>query len=144
MVHTYSNGNKIYSVDMMLAYINIFKPKKEKIEIKNLLKTLEYKGWSKDIKNFYSPIKVIKNSKKFKDEYQRIENSDLRYPIIVTENHVIIDGVHRLSKAYLLNKKTINVYIFDKKLMKKFVIDKKVDKLGIHDFIKLFYEKFTD
>ena len=26
MVHTYSKSNNIYSVDMMLAYINIYKP----------------------------------------------------------------------------------------------------------------------
>ena len=27
MVQTYSDNNKIYSVDMMFAYINIYKPK---------------------------------------------------------------------------------------------------------------------
>ena len=31
MVQTFSDNNKIYSVDMMFAYINIFKPKYEKL-----------------------------------------------------------------------------------------------------------------
>ena len=59
----------------------------------------------------------------------------------------IIDGVHRLSKAYLEDNKYIKAYIFDKKLMKKFLINSKgdwnkVDNLQIHEFIKLFYKKF--
>ncbi len=47
MVHTYSNSNNIYSVDMMLAYINIYKPKKLIVEINidDYLSTLKYKGW---------------------------------------------------------------------------------------------------
>ena len=45
IVRTYSNGNKIYSVDMMLAYINIYKPKSKYINTNDLLKTLKYKGW---------------------------------------------------------------------------------------------------
>lgn len=52
MVQTHSNSNKIYSVDMMFAYINIYKPKSIYIDIKPLLKTLEYKGWGDPKKIF--------------------------------------------------------------------------------------------
>ena len=37
MVQTYSDSNKIYSVDMMFAYINIYKPKSNYVDIKPLL-----------------------------------------------------------------------------------------------------------
>jgi len=36
---TNSNGKQIYSVDMMIAYVNIFKPKSQSIEVKTLLIT---------------------------------------------------------------------------------------------------------
>ena len=42
-MRTFSDGKNIYSVDMMIAYINIFKPKSVKISIE---------------KNIIDPIKV--------------------------------------------------------------------------------------
>lgn len=59
----------------------------------------------------------------------------------------VVDGVHRLTKAYLTNQKKIKAYIFTKKEMNKFLINKtidwnKVDELQTFDFIKLFYERF--
>ena len=147
MVQTYSNDKKIYSVDMMIAYLNIYKQPTIKVPISKLLHVLEYEGWGDPLKKIkYSAMDVIKSPKKYKNEINRIKKADLKYPIIMDEQY-IIDGVHRLSKAYLQNKKYIKAYIFDKKLMKKFLINskgdwKKVDKLQMHDFIKLFYEKF--
>ena len=38
MPQTYCNDNNIYSVDMMFAYINIYKPKSKYIEIATLQK----------------------------------------------------------------------------------------------------------
>ena len=74
-------------------------------------------------------------------------NSNLKYPIIIIKNNIIVDGMHRLSKAYLLNKKYIKAYIFDDALLKKFLIDKnenynRVDKLNNSYFIELFYQRF--
>jgi len=61
----------------------------------------------------------------------------------------IIDGVHRLTKSVLLNKKYIKAYVFDSKLMKKFVIAKKnewdkVDKLKVYQFIILYVDRFIN
>tara|TARA_B110000971_G_scaffold176388_1_gene181841 strand:+ start:153 stop:302 length:150 start_codon:yes stop_codon:yes gene_type:complete len=41
MSHTHSNGKKVYSVDMMIAYVNIFKPKSKSIEVNTLLHELD-------------------------------------------------------------------------------------------------------
>ena len=147
MVQTYSSNKKIYNVDMMFAYLNIYKHPTIKIPVSKLLNTLEYKGWGVPSKKiYYSAIDVIKNPKNYKNDMDRIKKANLNYPIIMDEKYVI-DGVHRLSKAYLQNKKYIKAYIFDKKLMKKFLINSKgdwnkVDNLQIHEFIKLFYKKF--
>jgi len=148
MVHTYSDSKNIYSVDMMLAYVNIYKPKNKFINIDDYLDILDYKGWGDPKKNlYYSPMNVIKNPKKYNDEYNRIIESNLKYPIIIDKNN-IIDGVHRLSKAYLLGKKKIKAYFFNDKLLQLFLINNKkdfnkVDKLTISDYIILFNRHFT-
>lgn len=43
MTQTFNNNKKIYSVDMMFIYINIFKPKSKQIDINQFLNNLEYK-----------------------------------------------------------------------------------------------------
>ena len=149
MTRTYSYYNKIYSVDMMIAYINIFKPKSINVDTKKLYESLEYNGWGDPIKNiYYSPLDVIKNqkNKKYKDDVKRIKEADMKYPIILCGDN-IVDGMHRLSKAYLSKQKKIKAYLFTKKDMNKFLINKtnnwkKVSKIEIYDFIKLFHERF--
>lgn len=134
---------------MMFAYINIYKPSSIFIDVKSLLKTLEYKGWGDPKQNiYYSPFNVIENPKNkiYKDEIKRIKKADLTYPIILNNNDVI-DGVHRLTKAYLTKQKKIKAYVFTKRQMNKFLINKtgdwdEVDKLQTHDFIQLFYKRF--
>jgi len=53
MVQTFSNNKKIYSVDMIFAYINIFKPKYVKVNVQNYLSTLEYNGEIQKLKSFF-------------------------------------------------------------------------------------------
>ena len=141
--HDYNN--KIYSIDMLFAYINIFKPPSIKINIQDYLHFLEYKTWWIDSKKkiSISPKDVIDNPMKYKNEYKRIKNVNINYPIIIANNN-IIDGYHRLAKAYMQNKKQINAYIIDKVLLKKFVISKNNSKLNINDLIELFYQRFIN
>lgn len=151
MPQTFSNGKYIYSVDMMFGYVNMFKPKSKNVNISDFLHVLEYKGWGDPSKNlYYSAIDVFKNPKKYKKEVLRIKNANLNYPIIVHDRY-IVDGVHRLCKAYLLSKKggpqKIKAYVFNTKEMNKFLINKngdwdKVDKLGSHFYIELFHKRF--
>jgi len=151
MPQTYCNDNNIYSVDMMFAYINIYKPKSKYVEIANLQKTLEYDCWGIPDKNIkYSPMDVLTNPNKkmYKKEIERINNADLEFPIIIEKNgHHVIDGVHRLVKAILRKNMKIKAYLFSKEEMKKFLISTKrdwakINELKMHDFLKLFYERF--
>ena len=147
MVQTYSNNDNIYSVDMMFTYINLYKPEYIIINTDLLYNSLEYKGWGDPKKKkAYSALDVLKNPKKYKKEIDRINNADLRYPIIIDKhknNYIIVDGVHRLIKSYLDNKKTIKAYIFPKDILKKFLINKtgdwdKVNKMKIYDFMVIY------
>lgn len=94
-----------------------------KIIIKKLLPQLKINDWG-DL----SPYEVIQNKNKSIEHYNRIINSDLRYPIIINEEYQIIDGMHRLAKAYLNNKMIIKAYIINNEIMKKFIIREKKGK----------------
>jgi disulfide oxidoreductase YuzD len=50
-----------------------------------------------DIQNFYE----------FLDHFKRVENCDLKYPIILTDMGYIADGWHRVAKAILSGKTSI-------------------------------------
>ena len=92
---------------MMFAYINLFKPKTVSINVKDLLHVLENEGWGYPEKGiYYSALDVLKQPKKkiYKQEIERIKSANLKYPIIVVDKHVI-EGVHRLTRAYLEGKK---------------------------------------
>jgi len=148
MPNSFSDNKYIYSVDLMIAYLYNKKPKYVNIEVKKLLHNMDYKCWGNpEIKELYSPHEVLNNPKKYKKDYDRILGADLSYPIIVSNEMNVIDGMHRLSKAYLENKKTIKVHKFNKTMMKKFIVGKKnewdkVNKIRDYDLIILYLNRF--
>lgn len=138
----HSDGKYNYSTALMFSYINIFKPKKVKLDIKKLSFNLYYECWENNVR----PIDVMNDikNKKYADEVKRIKKSDTKFPIIIDTNNNIIDGVHRYIKYILNKKKTINVIMFDEKMMKKFIISKYNEKkeCQICDMIELFIKRF--
>jgi disulfide oxidoreductase YuzD len=147
MVQTYSSNKKIYSVDMMFAYINLFKPTATNVNIRDFIDTLTYKGWGEPSKR-YSPKDVLLNKTKYASEIKRIKEAELTYPIIVHNNN-IVDGVHRLTKAVLQKNTTIKAYVFNDVLMRKFLVNStgnwnKVQQIGMDEYIELFYKRFRN
>ena len=126
----------------MFAYINLQKPKKNKLETSKLLFNLDLNCWNNNTK----PSDVISHQtdEKYKDEVKRIKESDTTYPIIVDSNLFIIDGVHRFAKSIINNNKEIDVYMFDKKLMKKFIVGKRGENINLqlNDYIELYNQRF--
>lgn len=146
MVHTYSDGDKIYLVDLMIAYVNIVEHSQTVINVKDYLEHLNSKCWRLQGKK-YSPIDVLKNPSDYNYDINKIQNAELKYPIIIY-NHNIVDGMHRLSKAYLQHKLQLHAYIFNDTLMKKFLVStkgdyKKLEKIEVHHFIEMFNDRFT-
>ena len=131
---TYNNHKNIYSVDMMLSYINIYGYPIVKIPIEKLTPLLYNNVWGE-----WSPMDVIQKIeiKKYKDDAELIKGANLEYPIIMTGKH-IVDGYHRLSKAYIEKKQYINVYIFDAELMKKFILNKDMDFVKVHQHTDIY------
>ena len=133
---TYSDGKNIYSVDMMLAYLNTKGHPIEQFPVDMFGPQLEQKVWGE-----WSPKTVIEKMdvKKYHENSERIKKADLSYPIIITGNKTtvtrtlsIVDGYHRVSKAYLDGKKYINAHVFDKSLMNKFILNKDMDFVKVH------------
>ena len=57
---------------------------------------------------------IIENPLEYEDEYERTMKADLKYPIDIMENKgkwLILDGLHRLMKAYIQGVKKVNVRI---------------------------------
>ena len=60
----------------------------------------------------------------------------------------IVDGYHRIAKAYLEKKKYIDVYIFKAELMNKFILNKDMNFVkvhqhtDIHEIIELWTKRF--
>ena len=151
-LHVFVTKGNIYSVDMMIAYINIFKPKSKCVHISAFFPLLESKVWKDRERNKnYAPIEVISDPRKYPTQINRINDANLDYPIIVekTRNNTypIIDGVHRITKAYISGKKKIKIYELTTAELKKFIIGKtnnwkKIDDIKRFEDIKMFYDRF--
>lgn len=85
------------------------------INIKQLEWHFSVPFWDWENGNYnLSPNQVIKDKEKYKEQYDRIMDSDIEYPIDIMENrgrYVILDGLHRLVKCKILGYKKVNVRI---------------------------------
>lgn len=145
MVHTYSDGDKIYLVDLMIAYVNIVDYPFTNIDTEDYFQHLNAKCWRKFGKK-YSPIDVLNDPTNYNDDIIKIKNADLKYPIMIYNGN-IVDGMHRLSKAYVQHKTYLKAYIFSDSLMKKFLVSnkgdyKKLEGLEVHHYIEMFNDRF--
>lgn len=69
--------------------------------------------WNNECYNL-TPNQVLKDKEKYKEQYDRIMNSNIDYPIDIMENkgrYVILDGLHRLVKYKIYGYKEIKVRI---------------------------------
>lgn len=138
-----------YSVDMMFAYVNSHKHPIMNIQLEELKPLLNNPTW-----NGHSPMDVINNikSKKYFKDVEDIHGSNLTYPIMLMETpkylisrgyykYTVMDGYHRLSKAYLEDKKKIKAYIFSGALLRKFEIN--IDPMpNIYNILELWNKRF--
>jgi hypothetical protein len=126
---TYHDTKNIFSVDMMISYVNVIKHPKLSVPIDVFIPQLDEKVWGD-----WSPLDVINNMnlKKYKEDAEQIQKADLSYPVIVTGKYKIVDGYHRVAKAYLEGKMYIDVYMFNSDLMNKFIINRDMDFVKVH------------
>lgn len=133
---TFAFDGNIYSADMLITWVNIFKPKPQKFNKSNF-ELLAYKVWSDENKERVSPMDILLNPKKKSYQYHlhRIKIADLSKPILVHEKHPnsVLDGFHRLTKAYM-TKSEIKMVLVPDEVLKKCKLgtvkdNKKIDEL---------------
>lgn len=151
---TYADNDYIYSVDMMFMYLDAFHPKPTSFNVQKLKDELDVNYW-RDDQGTFSPNDVLNDKHRYKDHYDRVLQADLSYPIIIHQpSQIVVDGVHRLTKAYIEKRKKIKAYVFNDELMKKFIISKRsgeawrdsdwnyYESLSLEDIRKMFEERF--
>ena len=143
----FNNGQYLYSVDMMLVYLQTHKHEVTTVPTASLVYILDKKTWIDNNDAPYSTRDALNNPTKYKRDVDSIAAADLRYPIILNKNGPV-DGVHRIAKAISSGHKTIRAYIFDEKLMKKFIIaktgeDANVANMKVYEVMKLYVDRFV-
>jgi disulfide oxidoreductase YuzD len=144
-MRTYHDGKNIYSVDMMIAYLNTTGHPVSKLPIEAFGPQMEKKVWGD-----WSPMTVLAKMdvKKYADDAERIRKANMSYPIIVTKNHTIVDGYHRVAKALLKDQTHIDAYVFGPALMNKFILDRDMNFVRVHqhmtvaDVLELWAKRF--
>ena len=144
-MRTYHDGKNIYSVDMMIAYLNTMGHTVTRISISEFTTQLEKKVWGD-----WSPATVLAKMdvKKYATNAARIRKANMSYPIIVTGKQVIVDGYHRVAKALLEGQTHINAYVFGPALMNKFILDRDLNFVKVHqhmtvaDVLELWTKRF--
>ena len=114
-------GYEIYCDAEKLGSLNI--PLVD-FEIGNLIWNFDLPLWGKDGESWnLTPRDVINEISGSAGQRKRVESVDMTYPILVIEKNgkwLIIDGVHRLVKAYLDGQKTILAKIITQDLVDKY------------------------
>ena len=92
------------------------------IDIKKLTWHFDMPVWEKDGTDDWNltPWEVIEKGEGSIGHQKRIENVDISFPLIVTKynsRYVILDGVHRLVKAYTHGDKQVKGKIIPKKYL---------------------------
>lgn len=70
-----------------------------------------FNGYEED---FWFGDRIKPTIKKVLEHHHKILNADITFPIIISEDGLIMDGVHRICRAYLENRKTIRAVRFEK------------------------------
>ena len=86
----------------------------EEIDIDELIWHFDIPFWEKEGTDEYNllPWEVIKHPEIEKTHYKKVIEADLIHPIDIMENKdrwLILDGLHRLVKAYIQGIKIVNV-----------------------------------
>lgn len=147
-MQSFSNGKQIFSVNMMFSYLQKHNHPVSSHKLSEFDHIFSDNCWGDPSLNIsYSPNDVLSFPEKYPNDHTRITNADLSYPIIITSNNHVIDGVHRLSHCLKNNIDTINAYFFDEDLLNKFMICDTidwdfVDNLDLDYLDNLFNERF--
>lgn len=122
------NKNKVFSYDIYKLWYLTNDIKSTNMKLIDILEHMYGTDYKKVLKTHKLWEKVtISNIKKYPEHYERLKKADLNDPVLMTLYNKIptmIDGMHRLMKAYLMNNKTIPVIMIPRNILTKAQIKK--------------------
>ncbi len=100
------------------------------MNIEDLIWHFEIPFWEKDDTNDYNltPQEVLEHKKGTAEHRKKVEGADLSYPIDLMENKgrwLILDGLHRLVKAYESGSKKVRVRIIPREKIPEILQEQK-------------------
>ena len=131
LFNTYTDSAGAYDIDSILTWVNNNKDKWTQLETREFLPYIHFDTWSKlseeptpNFKRF-----IGDNNKK-----KMVPQSDLNYPIILTNDNRVIDGIHRLSKAIYEGYETIKSIFIDRSVLDTFKtnVNKRFPQTSLH------------
>ena len=114
---TFTYRLKTYDVDKIIKW-GVTQPIKV-IQTQGLLKVISQDSWGNPDEKPLSNLNHLLEDKK---HYNRVMQANLAYPVILTNFHEIVDGVHRIFKAVYLGLPTINVCFISESILEDFLI----------------------
>lgn len=86
----------------------------EEMQIYELLWHFDYPFWEKEGTNEWNltPWELINNPEKEPTHYKRVQSVDMSYPLQIMQYNrrwLLLDGLHRLVKAYLEKMDTVKI-----------------------------------
>lgn len=73
-----------------------------------------------------TPSEVLNSPDKYRSEYKRVVEADMKHPIDIMKNKnkwLILDGLHRLMKASMNGSKNVNVRIVSTEKIPEIMIE---------------------
>jgi len=120
MATVVSREGKLYSVDLLVAYVNVFKPGVIQMPLSSLTESINRPCWV-DISsgNKFTIGDVLAHPERYPGHAEQVKNADLSYPTIWSRNYGMLDGKHRLAKAVRDNHESIKACLVSNEVVEK-------------------------
>ena len=105
-MQTFSDENYTFDVEKLWEISDNFETEYKRVS--DLIEQLDYDCWG------LAPIEVIglMSGEESKHE-KRIRDACMKYPIMITPNGHVCDGMHRLAKAHMSGHTMIKAKVFE-------------------------------
>lgn len=125
--HTTRVGDKTYNVYTLIELADELQLPVRQVSLELFRETLEAEdGWKDKREQELGPKNIIDLARKYNmhwnammlampvwaEHVQQVRDADLQYPILVQRDDTVVDGVHRITKAYLEGRQVIDVRTF--------------------------------
>ena len=120
MANTYSDFTGTYCVDSIFGWVNTNCSKWVDLKVKEFLPYVQLDTWGESSDSITSNLQHFMEDDSTKE---RVLRADLSYPIVVTNDNKIIDGIHRVFKAIYEGRETISSIFINQSVLNTFKIN---------------------